>query len=451
VRLTHASTIISWGAALGRVKYRYEEALVAVHSVVRVGGQMNPYEMAVAQFDAAADKLHLAEDLRAILRKPKRELTVNFPVRMDNGTVEVFTGYRVQHNINRGPAKGGIRYDTNVSLDEVRALAMWMTWKCAVVNIPFGGAKGGVICNPKEMSPGELERLTRRYATEISLFIGPNSDIPAPDVNTNPQIMAWIMDTYSMHRGYSVPAVVTGKPLAIGGSEGRVEATATGVAAMVDMAARDMKLPLSGARVAVQGFGNAGSIAAKLLHARGCRIVALSDTHGGIYNEHGLDPERVLRHKEEQGTVVGFPGAQEVTVAGVLEVPCDILIPAATENQLTGENAERVQARLIAEAANGPSTPDADRILFKRGVRVIPDILANAAGVTVSYFEWVQDLQSFFWTEEEIADKLSHVMTRAYEDVDKLARDNKCDMRMAAYMLAIQRVADATQLRGIYP
>ena len=424
---------------------------MAVHSEVQTGGRLNPYEMAVAQFEAAADRLDLAEDLRQILRKPKRELTVNFPVRMDDGTIRVFTGYRVQHNINRGPAKGGIRYDSQVTLDEVRALAMWMTWKCAVVNIPFGGAKGGVICNPKEMSPGELERLTRRYATEISLFIGPNSDIPAPDVNTNPQIMAWIMDTYSMHHGYSVPAVVTGKPLAIGGSEGRVEATATGVAAMVEMAAADMKLPLAEARVAVQGFGNAGSIAAKLLYDKGCRIVAVSDTQGGIYDERGLDPERVLRHKEEQGTVVGYRGAQPVSVEGVLEVPCDILIPAATENQLTGANAEKVQARLIAEAANGPTTPEADEIFFERGVRVIPDILANAAGVTVSYFEWVQDLQSFFWTSEEIAQKLSHVMTRAYDEVAKLAHDEHCDMRLAAYMLAIRRVADATQLRGIYP
>jgi glutamate dehydrogenase (NAD(P)+) len=412
---------------------------------------MNPYEMAVAQFDAAADRLNLAEDLRSILRYPKRELAVNFPVRMDDGSVKVFTGYRVHHNINRGPAKGGIRYDTSVTLDEVRALAMWMTWKCAVVDIPFGGAKGGVICDPKHMSPGELERLTRRYATEISLFIGPNSDIPAPDVNTNPQIMAWIMDTYSMHRGYSVPAVVTGKPLAIGGSEGRVEATATGVAAMIEMAAADMHLNLRDARVAIQGFGNAGSIAAKLLHAKGSRIVAVSDTGGGIYDERGLDPEKVLRHKEERGTVVGFPGAQEVSITDVLEVPCDILIPAATENQLTAANAGRVQARLIAEAANGPTTPEADHVFFERGVHVIPDILANAAGVTVSYFEWVQDLQSFFWDSDEIARRLSHVMTRAYDNVARLAKDQDIDMRMAAYMLAIQRVADATQIRGIYP
>ncbi len=425
---------------------------MAVHSEVQTsGGRRNPWEMAQAQFDAAADRLKLNDDLRAILREPKRELTVHFPVRMDDGSIHMFTGYRIQHNINRGPAKGGIRYDSHVTLDEVKALAMWMTWKCAVVDIPFGGAKGGVICDPKQMSAAELERLTRRYATEISLLIGPTSDIPAPDINTNPQIMAWIMDTYSMHHGYTVPAVVTGKPLAVGGSEGRMDATATGVAAMVAMAARDLEIPLQGARVAVQGFGNAGSIAAQLLHDKGCRIVLVSDTQGGIYDADGLDPERVLRHKQEHGTVVGYDATQTVSLADVLEVPCDILIPAAIENQLTGENAPRIQARLIAEAANGPTTPEADRIFWERGVRVIPDILANASGVTVSYFEWVQDLQSYFWTSEEIAEKLSHVMTRAYGEVATLAETQRCDMRMAAYMLAIQRVADATQLRGIYP
>ncbi len=424
---------------------------MAVHNEVQTGGRLNPWEMAQAQFTAAADRLKLRDDLRAILSEPKRELIVHFPVRMDDGSLRMFTGFRVQHNINRGPAKGGIRYDVNVTLDEVKALAMWMTWKCAVVNIPFGGAKGGVICNPKDLSAAELERLTRRYATEISLLIGPHSDIPAPDVNTNPQIMAWIMDTYSMHLGYTVPAVVTGKPLAIGGSEGRMDATATGVAAMVELAAAEATLDLNGERVAVQGFGNAGSIAAKLLHKRGCRIVAVSDTQGGIYDERGLDPDKVSRHKQEHSTVVGYANAQPVSVAGVLEVPCYILIPAATENQITSENAARIQAQLIAEAANGPTTPAADRILFERGVRVIPDILANAAGVTVSYFEWVQDLQSFFWTSEEIADKLSHVMTRAYREVHAVAESERCDLRMAASMLAIQRVAEATQQRGVYP
>jgi glutamate dehydrogenase (NAD(P)+) len=422
-----------------------------MHDVVPNASRFNPYSVAVAQFDAAADRLHLAEDMRMILRVPKRELTVNFPVRMEDGTVRMFTGYRVHHNINRGPAKGGIRYDANVSLDEVRALAMWMTWKCAVVDIPFGGAKGGVIVDPKGLKLAEVERLTRRYATEISLLIGPNSDIPAPDVNTNAQIMAWIMDTYSMHHGYSVPAVVTGKPLAIGGSEGRNEATATGVVTVLKMAAQDMKIPMRDARVAVQGFGNAGSIAAELLQAEGARVVAVSDRQGGVFDERGLDIHKLERYKQETGSVVGFPGTQKLSVSDVLEVPCDMLVPAATEGVITEENATRIQARLIAEAANGPTTLDADKILFERGIRVIPDILANAAGVTVSYFEWVQDIQSFFWTPEEISAKLSHVMDRAYTAVARLAQEEECDMRTAANMVAIKRVADATALRGIYP
>ena len=411
----------------------------------------NPYEIAVAQFEAAADRLNLSNNMRAVLRVPKRELTVNFPVRMDDGSIHMFTGYRVQHNINRGPAKGGIRYDSAVTLDEVRALAMWMTWKCAVVDIPFGGAKGGVICEPKGMSQSELERMTRRYATEISILIGPTSDIPAPDVNTNAQVMAWIMDTYSMHRGYSVPAVVTGKPLAIGGSEGRNEATATGVVAVLKMAADEMGIPIKDARVAIQGFGNAGAIAAEILHAAGARVVGVADRQGAAYDERGLDIPALLRYKKETRSVVGFPGSQTLGVLDVLEVPCDILIPAATESQLTAANAPRVQARLIAEAANGPTTPEADHIFYERGVQVIPDILANAAGVTVSYFEWVQDIQSFFWSPEEISQKLHHVMARAYESVAQLARDEHCDMRTAANMVAIKRVADATELRGIYP
>jgi glutamate dehydrogenase (NAD(P)+) len=414
-------------------------------------GRPNPFAIAVAQFEVAADRLNLSEDMRGILRQTKRELTVNFPVRMDDGSIRMYTGYRVQHNINRGPAKGGIRYDAGVTLDEVRALAMWMTWKCAVVDIPFGGAKGGVTVDPKQLSQPELERLTRRYATEIELMIGPSSDIPAPDVNTNSQIMAWIMDTYSMHRGYSVPAVVTGKPLAIGGSEGRNEATATGIVAVLKMAAQDIKMPVRDARVSIQGFGNAGAIAAELLADEHARVVAVSDRRGGIYNESGLDIAELVRHKKATGSVVGFSGAQAMSSSDVLEVPCDMLIPAATEGQITVENAKRIQARLIAEAANGPTTPEADNIFFERGIRVIPDILANAAGVTVSYFEWVQDLQSFFWTQEEIGVKLSHVMERAYTEVARLANDQNCDMRTAAHMVAIKRVADATQLRGIYP
>jgi glutamate dehydrogenase (NAD(P)+) len=412
---------------------------------------INPYHMAVQQFELAADKLNLSEDMREILRHPKRELTVNFPVRLDNGRIKTYTGYRVQHNVNRGPAKGGIRYGPDVTLDEVKALAMWMAWKTAVVGIPFGGAKGGVICDPKSMSPAELERLTRRYATEISIIIGPRSDIPAPDVNTNSQVMAWIMDTYSMHEGFSSPAVVTGKPLSIGGSEGRNDATATGVLFVTRQAAKRIGMPLQGARVSIQGFGNAGSIAARLFHNEGCKVVAVSDTRGGIYNESGLEPSSVLRHKQEQGSVVGFPRAQFIGVHDVLEVPCDILIPAATEGVITAANADRVLARIIAEAANGPTTPEADVILFKKDIVVIPDILANAGGVTVSYFEWVQDIQSFFWGVEEITQKLEVIMNRAFAAVAEKADQYDCNLRLAANMLAIARVAEATQIRGIYP
>lgn len=421
-----------------------------MHNEVR-SAALNPYHMAVQQFEAAADKLNLSEDMREILRQPKRELVVNFPVRLDSGRIKTFTGYRVQHNVNTGPAKGGIRYSPDVTLDEVKALAMWMTWKCAVAGIPFGGAKGGVICDPKHMSPGELERLTRRYATEISIVIGPHSDIPAPDINTNSQVMAWIMDTYSMHEGYSIPAVVTGKPLSIGGSEGRNDATATGVLFVTRQGARRIGMPLRGARVSIQGYGNAGAIAARLFHNEGCKVVAVSDTHGGIYDESGLDPAAVLRHKQERGSVIGYPRAQRIGVQDVLEIPCDILIPAATEGVITAENADRVQARIVAEAANGPTTPEADKILFEKGTLVIPDILANAGGVTVSYFEWVQDLQSFFWGVEEITQKLEVIMNRAFAAVAEKADQFSCDMRLAANMLAIARVAEATQMRGIYP
>ena len=421
-----------------------------MHDVVK-SAALNPYLMAVQQFEAAADKINLSEDMREILRQPKRELTVNFPVRLDNGRVKTFTGYRVQHNVNRGPAKGGIRYSPEVTLDEVKALAMWMTWKCAVVGIPYGGAKGGVICDPKKMNPSELERLTRRYATEISIIIGPHSDIPAPDVNTNAQVMGWIMDTYSMHEGYSIPAVVTGKPLSIGGSEGRNDATATGVLFVTRQAAKLIDMPLKGARVSIQGFGNAGSIAARLFHHEGCKVVAVSDTKGGIYNESGLDPAAVLRFKQEQGSVINFPHAEKVSVQDVLELPCDVLIPAATEGVITAANADRVQARIISEAANGPTTPEADAILFKKGAMVIPDILANAGGVTVSYFEWVQDLQSFFWGVDEITKRLEVIMNRAFSAVAEKADQSSCDLRLAAYMLAISRVAEATQARGIYP
>ena len=411
----------------------------------------NPYAVAVAQFDEAADRLGLSQPMRAILRKPKRELTVNFPVRLDNGDVEMFTGYRVQHNINRGPAKGGIRFSPEVSLDEVRALAMWMTWKCAIVGIPFGGAKGGVICDPHKLSRAELERLTRRYATEISILIGPDSDIPAPDMNTNPQIMAWIMDTYSMHMGYSVPAVITGKPLAIGGSEGRLEATARGVQVVTREAMNDLGMHPDECAVVVQGFGNVGSVSARLLHELGCRVVGLSDIHGGVYNPNGIDVHRALLYVKEHSSLKGLPETDAVTNAELLELPCDVLVPAALENQLSGKNAARVKARLIIEGANGPTTPDADHIFNDRGVTVVPDILANAGGVTVSYFEWVQDLQRFFWAEHEINNRLESIMTHSYQTVRQKALEQQTNLRMGAYLLAVARVAEATEIRGVYP
>lgn len=412
---------------------------------------MSPYAVAVEQFDEAADRLGLSQAMRAILRKPKRELIVNFPVRMDNGDVEMFTGYRVQHNINRGPAKGGIRFSPEVSLDEVRALAMWMTWKCAVVNIPFGGAKGGVLCDPHLMSSSELERLSRRYATEISILIGPNSDIPAPDMNTNPQVMAWMMDTFSMHMGYSVPAVITGKPLAIGGSEGRLEATARGVQVVTREALTMQNMRPDKCAVVVQGFGNVGSITARLLSELGCKVVALSDIKGGVYNPAGIDVSQAMRYSKEHGNLASMPGTEAVTNAELLELPCEVLVPAALENQLTERNASRIQARMIIEAANGPTTPEADRILNDRGVTIVPDILANAGGVTVSYFEWVQDLQRFFWAENEINNRLETIMMRSFHAVYQKAKEQNTNLRMGAYLLAVARVAEATEIRGVYP
>ncbi len=409
------------------------------------------YEMALQQFNTAADKLNLDPGRREILSVCKRELTVHFPVRMDDGSVRVFTGYRVEHNFSRGPVKGGIRYHPQVDLEEVKALAMWMTWKCAVVGIPYGGAKGGVICNPKTMSLAELERLTRRYTTEISILIGPERDIPAPDVNTNPQVMAWMMDTYSMHKGYSVPAVTTGKPLAIGGSEGRNEATARGCIYTVREGAKVRGIDLKGATAVVQGFGNAGSAAARFLAEDGVKVIAVSDSRGGIYNPNGLNPWDVARYKEETGSVVGAPRSQHISNEELLELECDILIPAALEKQITGKNAGRMKTKLIAEAANGPTTPEADEILTANGTLIIPDILANAGGVTVSYFEWVQDLQAFFWTPEEINAKLETIMVKSFRDVKKVADDYGVTMRTAANMLAIKRVAEASTIRGIYP
>jgi glutamate dehydrogenase (NAD(P)+) len=411
----------------------------------------NIWAVAQQQFDEAAAKLDLDDGLRRVLRVPKRELTVNFPVTMDDRHVEVFTGFRVQHNLARGPAKGGIRYHQDVTLDEVRALAMWMTWKCACVNIPYGGGKGGVIVDPKKLSQRELEGLTRRFATEISPLIGPDRDIPAPDVNTNAQTMAWIMDTFSMHNGYTISGVVTGKPVAIGGSLGRNEATARGAVYTLLQASKVLNLPLPGARVAIQGFGNAGSIAATLLAAEGSTIVAVSDSSGGIHNPKGLDPAKVNAWKREHGTVVGFPGADVMSNAELLEVECEILVPAALENQITRHNASRVKARIVAEAANGPTTPEADDSLNDRGVFMIPDILCNAGGVTVSYFEWVQDMQSFFWTEDRINESLKGIMDRAFISVHEMADRRDVPMRTAAYMVAVNRVAEATTLRGLYP
>ena len=380
----------------------------------QIAPAINAWDVAQSQFDLAAEHLHLSPGLRKVLREPKRELTVHFPVKMDDGTVQVFTGYRVQHNLGRGPAKGGIRYHQDVTLDEVKALAMWMTWKCAVVGIPFGGGKGGVIVDPKKLSQRELEGLTRRYATEISIIIGPERDIPAPDVNTNSQTMSWIMDTYSMHVGYTSPAVVTGKPIALGGSEGRNEATAQGAVYTIQDAARHLGMDLAKCRVAVQGFGNAGSIAAQLMFAQGAKIVAVSDSTGGIYKADGFDPNSVLAWKQEHHSVVGFPGTKEISNAELLELDCDILIPAALENQITAANAGRIKARMIAEAANGPTTPEADEILYKNAKFVIPDILCNAGGVTVSYFEWVQDLDRDFWSIDHVNEKLRAIMQKAF-------------------------------------
>jgi glutamate dehydrogenase (NAD(P)+) len=413
--------------------------------------QTAPLRSALAQFDEAADRLGLDPGIRAVLRVPKRELTVNFPVEMDDGRVRVFGGYRVQHNLARGPAKGGIRYHPEVDLDEVRALAMWMTWKCAVVRLPFGGAKGGVVCNPKLMSQRELERMTRRYATEISVLIGPESDIPAPDLNTGPQTMAWIMDTYSMHRGYSIPAAVTGKPLSIGGSEGRLEATGRGVVYCIEQAAAHLGLPLAGARVVVQGFGNVGEPTARLLHALGARIVAISEEGGGVYNPDGLNPADLVRYKQEMGSVVGAPRTQRVSNQEALELDCDILVPAAVASVITERNAPRIKARIIAEGANGPTTPGADRVLNERGVFIIPDILCNAGGVTVSYFEWVQDRDAYFWTDDEINARLQQIMVGAFRDVVRFSEQHDVPLRIGATMLGVSRVAEATVTRGIYP
>jgi glutamate dehydrogenase (NAD(P)+) len=420
---------------------------------VETPGAENAYATAQAQLRSVGEMLRLAPGVIEILAHPKRELTVNFPVRMDDGTTRVFTGYRVQHNEARGPVKGGIRYSPLVSLDEVRALAMWMTWKCAVVDLPYGGAKGGVIVDPKVLSIGELERLTRRYAAEIDIVIGPTMDIPAPDMGTDAQVMAWIMDTYSMHRGYSIPGVVTGKPIDIGGSLGRYEATGRGVLFVAEEACIDHRISLAGSTVAVQGFGNVGGVAARLLAQAGANVVAVSDAEGGIFSPSGLDIETLFQRRSPRGQFGSMEGVEHerISNAELLELPVDLLIPAAIEGQITESNADNVQARLVIEAANGPTTVDGDAILAERGIDLVPDILANAGGVVVSYFEWVQDLQSFFWEESEVTERQRRIMHKAYHEVTDMARERGVRMREAAYILALQRVVAAMRLRGIYP
>jgi glutamate dehydrogenase (NAD(P)+) len=416
-----------------------------------VRSEDNPYSNALLQFDRAVSHLDLRRGVTDMLRSPKRELTVNFPVMLDSGQIQMFTGYRVHHSVVRGPTKGGIRYSSDVTLDEVRALAMWMTWKCALMNLPYGGAKGGVIVNPKQLSLRELERLTRRYATEISVLMGPESDIPAPDVGTNPQVMAWIMDTYSMHHGFSVPAVVTGKPVEIGGSLGRTEATGRGVGFCILDALKIKGISPENATVAIQGFGNVGSVAARMVHELGMKVIAASCSTGGLYRSDGIDPFKVTRHLEHGGCVTNFEGADSISNEDLLTLDCDVLIAAAVENQITSLNADRVKAKILAEGANGPTTPEADDILKEKGTFIIPDILCNAGGVTVSYLEWVQDLQSFFWPVDEINRKLQYLMARAFESVTATVQRYGVSSREAAQILAIQRISDAILIRGIYP
>ena len=411
----------------------------------------NAYETALAQFNAAADRLDLDHGLREVLTHCKREFTVNFPVKLDDGSITVFTGYRVHHNEARGPVKGGLRYSPEVSIDEVRALSMWMTWKCAVASLTYGGAKGGVICDPKSLSDGELERLTRRFAAEIGILIGPEQDVPAPDLGTDAQVMAWIMDTYSMLHGHSVPAVVTGKPVSIGGSSGRFEATGRGVTFVAQEACAHAGLSLAGATVAVQGFGNVGSVAAKLLREAGAKVVAVSDQRHGVYRGDGIDVQQLLEAPRGRGMLPDNAPGDRLSNEELLELPVDILVPAAVEGQINGTNASRIRAKMIVEAANGPTTTEADRILRENGVYVVPDIVANSGGVIVSYFEWVQDLQSFFWEETEVNVRLEKLIKRSFQEVAAIQAREGCSMREAAYVLAVGRVVEATSVRGIFP
>jgi glutamate dehydrogenase (NAD(P)+) len=414
-------------------------------------GEDSAWATALAQLDEAAEIMGLAAGIHKMLRSPKRALIVSVPIRMDDGSTNVYQGYRVHHNVTRGPAKGGIRFHPAVGLDEVKALAMWMTWKCAIAGIPFGGAKGGVALDPKLLSRGELERMTRRYASEILPLIGPEKDIPAPDMNTDEQIMSWMMDTYSMNSGYSVPGVVTGKPVAIGGSKGRGGATSRGVMYMIFSTLRALGVGIDEVSVAIQGYGKVGGYAAQLLHDAGCRVVAVSDVEGGLYREKGLDPEAINRHKGEAGTVAGFPGADAISNEELLEVDCDVLVPAAVEGVISVKNADRVKAKVVCEAANGPSTFEGDKILNDRNIFVVPDVLANSGGVTVSYFEWVQDIQAYFWSDEEVNDRLRQIMERAFNEVHALSVEKGLSMRQAAHWIGVGRVAEAHEMRGLFP
>jgi glutamate dehydrogenase (NAD(P)+) len=409
------------------------------------------WETALAQLDEAAELMGLSPGVHEVLRSPKRALSVSVPFRKDDGAVQVCLGYRVHHNVTRGPAKGGIRYHPQVDLDEIKALAMWMTWKCAIAGIPFGGAKGGVAIDPRPLSRAELERMTRRYASEILPLIGPERDIPAPDMNTNEEIMSWIMDTYSMNKGYSAPGVVTGKPVSIGGSRGRAGATSRGVMYVIFSTLRSLDLGADEVTVAIQGYGKVGGHAAQLLHDAGCQVIAVSDVEGGLYREKGLDPEAINRHKREAGSVRGFPGAEPISNEELLELGCDVLVPAAIEGVITVKNADAVKARIVCEAANGPVTFEADKILNDRGVFVVPDILANSGGVTVSYFEWVQDIQAYFWSEEDVNDRLRQIIEGAFDEVHSLAGDKGLTMRQAAHWLGVGRVAEAHLTRGLFP
>ena len=431
-------------------KERRKTEMEVTAPAVSIEQEMNPWLAQEARFDFAAKKLNLDEGMWKVLRQPTRELIVHIPVGMDDGRIEVFTGYRVQHSIARGPSKGGVRYSPDVSLDEVRALASWMTWKCAVVNIPFGGAKGGVICDPRTMSQAELERMTRRYTAELMEFIGPEKDVPAPDMGTNEQTMAWMMDTYSMHMRQTVTSVVTGKPVNMGGSRGRMEATGRGISIVCDHALHYLGMPVKGCRVIIQGFGNVGSNAAKLFFEKGYSIIGIAEVDGGIYNANGIDINALLRHRAQAGTIAGFAGAEAADAAELMTRECEILVPAATENVITSRNARDLRCRILCEGANGPTTIVADDILADKKIFIIPDILANAGGVTASYFEWVQDRMGYFWNEDEVNRRLDLIMTESFHDVIAYAQAHNVNNRIAAYMLAIDRVSFTTKQRGMY-